>query len=189
MRYYPLQVDIEGRSCLVVGGGQVGTRKVERLLACRARIRVVSPEATPALERLVRQGRLDLQRREYRPGDTAAMFLVFAATDSREVNRRVAEEAAAAGILFNSVDDPERAGFIVPSVVHRKDLVITVSTTGKSPALARHLRKRLEKQFGNEYAELLVLMGRYANGCWKRGVTPPLIGNGSAGWCPLRCRS
>jgi len=159
MRHYPVHVDIAERPCLVVGGGTVGTRKVERLLACRARVTVVSPLVTPVLERLAGQRRIRHRSREYRSCDVDGMFLVFGATEHRALNDAVRRDAAAAGILFNRADDPDSGSFIVPSVVRRGDLVITVSTSGKSPALARQLRKRLEKEFGNEYAELLLLMG------------------------------
>jgi precorrin-2 dehydrogenase/sirohydrochlorin ferrochelatase len=159
MRYYPVQLDIRGRSCLVVGGGAVGTRKVAGLLDCGARVAVVSPEATDTLRRLAAEGRIALELRDYRPGDLGGVFLVIGATDDEALNRRLSADAGTAGILCNIADRPEACNFILPAVVKRGDLVLTVSTSGKSPALAKKLRMDLERQFGGEYGRLLELMG------------------------------
>jgi precorrin-2 dehydrogenase/sirohydrochlorin ferrochelatase len=159
MRYYPVQLDIRGRRCLVVGGGTVGTRKVEGLLSCGARVTVVSPQASEALRRLSASGAITLWEREYAAADLAGMFLVIGATDGEDLNRRVSADAEQLKILCNIADRPERCSFILPAVIQRGDLVITVSTSGKSPALAKKLRQALEKQFGGEYAVLLDLMG------------------------------
>lgn len=159
MQYYPVQLDIRGRQCLVVGGGAVGSRKVDGLLSCGARVTVVSPQITESLRRLGARGAVTLWEREYAAADLAGMFLVIGATDDQDLNRRLSADAAQLKILCNIADRPEKCNFILPAVVQRGDLVITVSTSGKSPALAKKLRQTLEDQFGEEYAVLLDLMG------------------------------
>jgi precorrin-2 dehydrogenase/sirohydrochlorin ferrochelatase len=159
MRYYPVQLDIRGRRCLVIGGGTVGTRKVDGLLSCGARVTVVSPQVTEDLRRLGARGAITLWEREYAAGDPSGMFLVIGATDNEDLNRRVSADAEQLNILCNIADRPEKCNFILPAVIQRGDLVITVSTSGRSPALAKKLRHALERQFGEEYAVLLDLMG------------------------------
>jgi len=159
MQYYPINLDIKNRKCLIVGGGAVGTRKVNTLLECGARVTVVSPEPTPQLTRLASEGSITLEKRDYRSDDITGMFLVIGATDDESLNLQVSKDAEQAHILCNIADRPEVCNFILPSIVRRGDLVITVSTSGKSPALAKRLRKQLETQFGQEYADFLLLMG------------------------------
>jgi len=159
MRYYPVHLDIKNRNCLVVGGGAVGTRKVNTLLACGARVTVVSPDPAQQLKKMAAEGSITLKERAYRTVDLKDMFLVIGATDDEMLNRQISEEAEQIGILCNIADRPEACNFILPSVVQRGDLVITISTSGQSPALAKRLRRKLEAQFGEEYADFLLLMG------------------------------
>ena len=159
MKYYPVHLDIKNRNCLVVGGGAVGTRKVNTLLACGARVTVVSPDPTQQLKKMAAEGSITLRERAYRTVDLKDMFLVIGATDDEKLNREIREEAEQIGILCNIADRPEACNFILPSVVQRGDLVITISTSGQSPALAKRLRRKLEAQFGEEYADFLLLMG------------------------------
>jgi precorrin-2 dehydrogenase/sirohydrochlorin ferrochelatase len=159
MRYYPIQLDIRGRRCLVVGGGGVGTRKVDTLLSCGARVTVVSPEVTDGLRRLAFCGVITLWERTYTSTDLEGTFLVIGATDDEDLNRRISADAGKLNILCNIADRPEKCNFILPAIVQRGDLVLTVSTSGRSPALAKKLRHDLERQFGEEYAVLLKLMG------------------------------
>ena len=159
MKYYPIQLDIKNRDCLMVGGGAVGTRKVNTLMECGARVTVVSPNPTPQLTRLASEGSVTLKKRAYRSDDLTGMFLVIGATDDESLNRQISKDAEQAHILCNIADRPEVCNFILPSIVRRGDLVITISTSGKSPALAKHLRQKLETQFGREYADFLLLMG------------------------------
>jgi len=141
----------------VVGGGKVAARKAASLLECGARVKVVAPEVSPEVERLA--GAV-LERRRYEERDLEGMFLAIAATDDPEVNRRVSEDARRLGVPVNVVDSLEASDFIVPSVVRRGDLVIAISTSGHSPALARRLREDLEARYGEEYARLLALVSR-----------------------------
>jgi precorrin-2 dehydrogenase/sirohydrochlorin ferrochelatase len=159
MRYYPVNLDIQNRNCLVVGGGSVGTRKVTTLVNCGALVTVVSPEATDRLLEMAASGSIELKKRVFRPSDLDGIFLVVGATDDEELNREIHTNAERLGILCNIADRPEACNFILPSIVNRGDLIIAISTSGKSPAFAKKLRKELEKKFGNEYAGLLELMG------------------------------
>jgi precorrin-2 dehydrogenase/sirohydrochlorin ferrochelatase len=159
MRYYPIGLDISGRRCLIIGGGEVGERKAQRLLECGARVSVVGRELTPALAGLRLDGRIDHIPGDYDKGLLKDAFLVIGATDDRVVNERIFRDARKAGVLANIVDDPERCDFILPALCRQGDLVITVATGGKSPALAKKLRKELEERYGPEYETLLRIMG------------------------------
>lgn len=159
MRYYPVNLDIRSRPCLVVGGGAVGTRKVLSLLACGAHVTVVSPAVSDALAELCQSGGIRLRQREYRAPDLDAMFLVIGATDDESLNRRIHADAERRNMLCNIADRPAACNFILPAVISRGDLTIAVSTAGKSPAFAKRLRRQLETQFGEEYGRFLQLMG------------------------------
>jgi precorrin-2 dehydrogenase / sirohydrochlorin ferrochelatase len=163
MRYYPVNLDIRNRKCLVVGGGDVGTRKVMTLLDCGAKVVVVSPDVNEKIEELSNKGLIKLQRRGFKPTDLDKMFLVIGATDNPELNRQIHNEAEGLGMLCNIADRPEVCNFILPAIVNRGDLIIAISTSGKSPAFAKKMRKDLEKKFGTEYAEFLTLMGGIRN--------------------------
>jgi precorrin-2 dehydrogenase/sirohydrochlorin ferrochelatase len=159
MRYYPVNLDIQNRPCLVVGGGAVGARKVATLVECKAVVTVVSPDTVPALARLADEKTIVLKRRAYRSSDISGMFLVIGATDDEALNRRINTDAERQGLLCNIADRPQICNFILPAVVRRGDFVMAISTAGKSPAFAKHVRQRLESEFGPEYGDLLDLMG------------------------------
>ena len=159
MRYYPVCLDIQGRACLVVGGGQVGSRKVGTLLACGARVTVVSPQATDTITELAQQGRITWKPRAYRSTDQQESFLVIGATNDEALNQRIHDDAEQAGRLCNIADQPQRCNFVLPAVVRQGDLMIAISTAGKSPAFAKYLRRELEGRFGPEYGILLELLG------------------------------
>jgi precorrin-2 dehydrogenase / sirohydrochlorin ferrochelatase len=159
MKYYPVNLDMTNKRCVVVGGGDVAERKVERLLECGAQVTVVSKSLTPALKARKKTGQMDHIDRDYEDQALDGAFMVIGATNRNDVNERVSKEAMARGLLVNIVDDPDRCNFILPSLVQQGDLSIAISTGGKSPALAKKLRKELEKQYGPEYQTLLVIMG------------------------------
>jgi precorrin-2 dehydrogenase/sirohydrochlorin ferrochelatase len=159
LRYYPLFLDISRRLCVVVGGGNVAERKVGRLLACGAQVKVIGRLLTPALEALKEEGRIVHHEADYEEGLIRGAFLVIGATDNMAINGQIADDARDLGILVNIVDDPTRCDFIVPSVLEQGNLTIAVSTGGSSPALARKLRADLEAVYGPEYAILLRIMG------------------------------
>lgn len=143
----------------MVGGGRVAERKVLGLLACSARVTVISPDLTEELLRLHAAGRIIWVERWYKHGDLGNAFLVFAATDDEETQKKVYEEALTANILLNVADVPHRCNFILPATVRQGDLTISISTSGKSPALARKLRIDLEKRYGSEYRVLVNILG------------------------------
>lgn len=151
MAFYPLYIDLEGKKCVVVGGGDVAERKVVSLLECGADVEVISPEFTPELIRLAEEGRLEIKNREYKSGDLKGATLAIVATDSSAVNKEAYREASENQIPVNVVDVPELCSFIVPSTVRRGDLVISISTSGSCPALAKSIRKQLQQLFGEEY--------------------------------------
>ncbi len=167
MAYYPVFLDIEGKRCVVVGGGAVGLRKVRMLLDFGANVTVISPRLCSQLRELADEGRVDTVKREYETGDLEEVFLVVAATDDMAINTRVAEEAARKGKLINVVDMPRLSNFIVPSYLRRGDLTVAVSTNGKSPALARKIRTEMERHIGDEYAMLTSLIDEVR--CQLRG--------------------
>ncbi len=159
MKYYPVNLNIYNQNCLVVGGGGVACRKVKTLIDCGAVVTVVSPEARESIESMAESGRITLIRREYRSGDLEGKFMVIGATSDMPLNRRISADAQKRNMLCNIADVPEACNFILPAVVRRGDLIIAVSTSGKSPAFAKKLRQDLEKTFGGEYARFLDLMG------------------------------
>jgi precorrin-2 dehydrogenase/sirohydrochlorin ferrochelatase len=155
---YPLVLRLAGRHCVVVGGGAVATRKVQGLLASGATITVIAPDLSTELEDLVTAGRLRAERRPFEPADLDGAVLAFAATDSREVNRAVAEAARVRGVLVNIADDPAHCDFTVPALVRRGEIALAVSTGGRSPAFARFLREQLEGWLTDSRCELLELL-------------------------------
>jgi len=159
MRYYPIFLDIKNRPCLVVGGGAVGLRKILTLLECDARVTVVAPAADENLQDLADAGKIALRKRPYQSADLDGMFLIIGATDDAPLNLQIKTDADREGKLCNIADCPEACHFILPALVERGDLVIAISTSGKSPAFAKRIRKDLETTFGPEYADFLKLMG------------------------------
>jgi len=171
MGYYPLFLEMKGRPCLVVGGGQVAQRKVEGLLAAEAAVTVVSPDLTPGLATLKKEGRIRHRQREYQQGDLEGFSIVVAATADKATNARVAQDARAGGALVNAVDDPASCDFILPSVVRRGEVALAVSTGGLSPALARRLREELEAYLSDDFAPLVELLAEVRGDLRARGVS------------------
>ncbi len=157
--YYPVSLNIRGRKCVVLGGGQVALRKVKVLLEHGADAEVISPDLCPELVQLAGSGKISVRTHAYETGDLAGAFLAVAATDDAEINRQVAAEAQNRAILVNVVDDAENSNFIVPSYLRRDGLTIAVSTSGQSPALARKIRTRLEREITDQYGTLTRLIG------------------------------
>ena len=154
-RSYPVNLVLDGRACLVVGGGTVAARKVEGLRSCGARVHVVAPEICDEIRAWAD---VTFEERPYRPGDLAGYWLVVAATDDRAVNGAVYAAGERSHVWVNGADDPEHCSFTLPSVLRRGALVVSVSTSGRSPALAGWLRRRLEGEIGPEYEDLLELL-------------------------------
>lgn len=153
---YPVLMRLEGQCCLVIGGGRVATRKVTGLLEAGAKVVVVSPQLDETLARLADDGRIQTQQCSYTPGILAALQprLVFAATNSAEVNLLVVDEARALHVMANVADDGSRGDFSNMAAVRRGNITVAIATGGASPALASHLKTRIESVVGAEYAQL-----------------------------------
>lgn len=134
-RYYPAFLDIEGRKCVIVGGGEVAARKAKALAQAGGLVKVVSPEVCWRVSDLAEKGLVQLLRRRFRARNLNGAFLAIASTDDRDVNEKVFEAARRKTVLVNVVDSPAQCDFIVPSVVSRGALSIAISTSGVSPAL------------------------------------------------------
>ncbi len=160
MTYYPVFLDLRDREVVVVGGGAVAERKVRELLDAGACVRVISRALTPALEVLVESGRIVFRRGEFDEADLEGAWLVLSATDDAEANRRVAEAAARHRLFCNVADAPALCSFLAPALVRRGVVTIAISTGGRSPTLAVHLKRLLASSIGPEYGTLAELLGR-----------------------------
>jgi len=157
-RYYPINLDIAGRRCLVVGGGSVALRKVRSLIECSARVTVVTRDACPGITQHATAGDIELILREFQPEDLDGAVLVIGATDDQSANQAIHDEASHRGIPANVVDQPDLCSFTVPAVCRFGPVVLAVSTGGGSPALSKWIRERLEREFDpwlGRLAELL----------------------------------
>jgi len=155
---YPVNLDVTGRSVLVVGAGRVAARKVAGLVAAGAHVTVVAPETDPTIDELAREGRVDLERRTYMVGDAAGYRLVVTATGVPAVDAAVAADAESQRVWVNSADDPANCSFILPAIVRDGPVSVAVSTSGSSPALASWLRDRIAELLGTGTAELAGLL-------------------------------
>lgn len=162
MRYYPIFINLSGRSCLVVGAGWVGVRKVRTLLDCGAGSVTVVDPAPPLdpLRPLLSSPALHYKQRSFQDSDIDGKWLVIASTSNEHVNWRISNLCSARGVLCNIVDQPEKCSFIVPATITRGDLTLAVSTGGQSPALAKKIRQDLETSFGDQYGPFLKVMGQ-----------------------------
>ncbi len=157
--FYPMFVDLEGRRCVVVGGGPIATEKVEKLLLHGAAVRLVSPQVTSELARMIDAGEIaEYRERTYRPEDLEGCFLVIAATNLDPINRMVWQDAEARNMVCNVVDVPPLCNFIVPSIVRRGELALAISTGGASPVVAKHIRRQLDEAYGPEWEALVDLL-------------------------------
>ncbi len=157
--FYPINIKVKERKVLIVGGGEVAFRKVKNLLSFGARILVVSPGVLPEIESMAVDGLITLFQEKYSSTYQKGCCLVIGATDDREVNERIAQDAQNAGIPVNIVDIPSLCTFLVPAVLRRGSLTISVSTEGKSPAMSGKIKKGLESSYGEEFGLLLDYLG------------------------------
>ncbi|TKH46604.1 siroheme synthase [Paenibacillus terrae] len=159
MQYFvPILLNCKNKICCIVGGGRIAERKVKGLMKSGALITVISPNITPDLQVLADHKQLHWVNRVYREGDLQGAFLVYAATDQRDVNDAVAHEARQRGILVNVADRLEEADFITPGIIRRGRLTISVSTAGAGPAVTSEITSALDTLFGNEYEPYLDFM-------------------------------
>ena len=155
MAYYPIFLELKGRPCVVIGGGQIAYRKAQALVSCGAKVTVVSPRLGTGLQRLARTKKVRWHKQAFQAIHLKGAQLVIAATDDQSVNEQAAAEAERRGIWINVVDQPRLCSFILSSVVRRGKLVLAISTGGVSPALAKWIRKDLQVHYGPEFDRLL----------------------------------
>lgn len=172
MELYPINLKLTGRRCAVIGGGAVAERKVRALLSAGAEVSVYSPELTAGLNEFRRAGCLVWVPRTYEAGVLDDFFLVFCATNDSQINRQAAAEAKAKGALVNIADAPDLSDFYVPAHVAHGELLLTVSTGGGSPALARRLKDELAAKYGPEYGRYLALVAKLRAEMKERLATP-----------------
>ena len=168
-RYYPLFADLEGRRCVVIGGGMIAQRKVTALLRCGADVTVISPAATQGLRSTAKAGRIRYVARRFRPSDARGAWLIYAATDDRRINELVSRTAQRRHVFANVVDQKPLCSFIAPSLFTRGPLTVAVSTGGASPTIAKRLRQALEQTIGAEYVPMLRLLAQL-RGAAKRAL-------------------
>jgi uroporphyrin-III C-methyltransferase/precorrin-2 dehydrogenase/sirohydrochlorin ferrochelatase len=161
MQHLPIFLSVEDQFCVVVGGGEIATRKVALLLRAGARVRVVAPDLCPNLAQFRDEGQIEHLPRAYEDGDLEEASLAFAATNDERVNQLVAAAGRTLRVPVNVVDNPEDGSFIMPSIIDRSPVVAAVSTGGASPVLARLLRSRLESMIPAGYGRLAELAGRF----------------------------
>ncbi|MFN3813544.1 MAG: bifunctional precorrin-2 dehydrogenase/sirohydrochlorin ferrochelatase [Aquificaceae bacterium] len=145
MPYFPAFLNLKGKSLLVVGGGPVAERKVDKLLAFEPNIKVIAPKVTAGIKELYRKGKIKLVLRKVRLSDIKGAFAVIVAVDDLQLQKRLYEQCKKRGILCNSVDSIDYCSFIFPALIVKGDVVIGISTSGKVPALSRAVREYLEK--------------------------------------------
>ncbi len=172
MNFLPIFMNLTGRRCLVVGGGDVATRKACLLHKAKAQVYLVSPHVTEGLQEAIDAGLYEYRQGEFTAEDLNGCYLVIAATDNESVNAHIAQLADQRCILANVADDAEAGHFILPSIIDRSPIQIAVSSGGASPVLARLLRVRLETMIPATYGHLAQLVERF------RGVVKQRLGNG-----------
>jgi precorrin-2 dehydrogenase / sirohydrochlorin ferrochelatase len=168
--FYIACLKLRGRKCLVVGGGEIGLEKVEGLLACDGDVTLVAPEVGPELTQLALEGSIRWEPREYRPEDLEGTFMVIACTDDTDINIGIYEDAERRAMLVNVVDVPPLCNFILPAIVRTGPLAIAISTAGASPALAKRMKAEVSELFGEEYAQLAIMLNDVRG--WAKGTLP-----------------
>ena len=168
--FYIACLKLEGRKCLVVGGGDIGLEKVEGLLACNGEVTLVAPDAIDPLRSLADEGSIRWERRPYEPSDLEGTFMVIAATNDTDVNIGIYDDAEKRAMLANVVDVPPLCNFILPAIVRTGPLAIAISTAGASPALAKRMKREVSDLFGEEYARLAIMLNEVRG--WAKGTLP-----------------
>ena len=170
MRYYPVFLDIAGKPVVVIGGGNIAHQKVTGLLKAGAEVSVVSPELNDEMASLAAESRFRHMPRDYEAGDLEGYALAFVATDDRAVNATVAAEGKERRVWVNAVDDPPYCDFIMPAIAEQGDLIVALSTSGRSPAMARKMREEIEAFLTEDYAMMLELAAEVRAELREKGV-------------------
>lgn len=159
MAYFPFFVDLKDRECYIFGGGTVASRKVEALLEFEAKVTVIAPKVCDKIWQ--RKAEIEIQLREYNEEDLDRAFFVIAATDQSSVNARISEACEQRKILVNAVDQPENCSCLFPAYIRQGDITIGVTTSGKSPVMAGHIKKLIADQIPSYYEGLVQVLGSY----------------------------
>lgn len=168
--YVPVMLNLEGRRCVIIGGGAVAERKTLSLRDSGAELVIISPSVTSGLRNLAEQGRVSWLERGYQAGDLKGAFLVYAATDRPDINEAVVQEANDWGIPVNHAGDGSKGSFITPSTVRRGDLVVSVSTSGAGPSVSRALSREIDERFGSDY-EIYIEFLKFSRSVVKEQVS------------------
>jgi uroporphyrin-III C-methyltransferase/precorrin-2 dehydrogenase/sirohydrochlorin ferrochelatase len=169
---YPINLNLKGKRCLVVGGGGVALRKIEGLLQAEADVTAVAPLADEKIRALFADGTISLHVRPYAPDEALNFDLVFAATDDRAINQQVFDDATRGGIWVNVADDPMLCSFHLPAKVERGALQIAVGSGGGAPFAVRRIRRLLERRMGPEWAEWMEAASRFRKSVRDSSLSP-----------------
>jgi precorrin-2 dehydrogenase/sirohydrochlorin ferrochelatase len=170
MRYYPVFLDIAGKPVVVIGGGNIAHQKVAGLLKAGADVTVISPQLSSEMAALSNEGGFRHVQRDYEAGDLEGYVLAFVATDDRSVNATVAAEGKERRVWVNAVDDPPYCDFIMPGIAQQGNLIVAISTSGTSPAMARKMREELEAFLTEDYALMLELAAEVRAELREKGI-------------------
>lgn len=161
MEYYPVYLDLKDKKCVVVGGGEVALRKIKSLVSAEAKVVVISPEITPKLKEWLDKNKITYLNQTYKSDYIKKdVFLVIAATNNKQLNAKIALDAHKSNLLINVVDSPGLCNFILPATLRRGKLIISISTSGQSPALAKKIKEELLNTYGIEYEIFVDLLGK-----------------------------
>lgn len=160
MAYFPVFIEMKNKNCLVVGGGRIATRKIKTILSYEAKVKVIAPQICDQIKQYAKEEiNLDIEEREFSYEDCMGMFFVIGATNDIKLNKNIYIYCNQHNILVNIINGKDLCTFLFPSTIKRRDISIGITTGGKSPALAKAIRKQIEENFPSHYGELNDILG------------------------------
>lgn len=160
MAYFPVFIEMKNKKCLVIGGGRIATRKIKTLLSYEANVKVIAPQICDEVKQYARENsKLELEEREFSYEDCFGMFFVIGATNDIKLNKNIYSYCNQHNILVNIINGKDLCTFLFPSTIKKRDISIGITTSGKSPALAKEIRKQIEENFPSHYGELNDILG------------------------------
>ncbi len=172
MSFFPIDISLKNKKCIIIGGGRIAERKASSLLSCGAKVKLVSPKLTSYLHQLFLEGKIEWSRKEFEEEDIVDCFLVIGATDNFEVNQRVSKVALKKNLLTNIVNAPKLGNFIFPSIIKQGDLIISISTSGKYPLLSKKIKEDLKEKLVSDYSKFLKLLKEVELKIKERSFSP-----------------
>ena len=160
MGYFPFFIDIENKNCVIVGGGKVALRKLEKLLPFNPKITVIAPFVCDEIKN---NKSINILNRNFIDSDIEDAFMVISATDDNSLNSHIFELCQKNNILINTVDNKEKCGFIFPALVKKDNLTVGISTSGKSPLYAKFLREKIEQSVDEKCDKTIFILDKYRN--------------------------